>query len=911
VARNQGLWQGMLRLVLKDDVSKPAKRVVESTKKVVRETKAMGDVADKTAPKVKVLAGNFKNLAGAFTGLMVARYVARGIAGMVKPAMSLQLTLTRLQTITGATTQEMDRFRKVAFEVARTAPYGPQEVLDAMLELRRATGSTAATLRGISGAVGLAMASFGKMPLEQGAKMMADLTRAFGMSGAQATVAAEKIVAASRAMGIPIEDLSKIMGKLAMAGLLGQQSFDEMLKSILLTMGVTRSAERAGTRLISLMARFSRPKLREVFERLNIPIEDARYNMLSMSEILILLAQRASQNMTVVRDALQEAFGQKAVKPILALLGRLKNGIRTQRGEVIKLGKVYKYLDKVLKGSQGTIGDMQEKYLGTMEAKVEILKEAFDKLRIVLGEKLIPMLRPLVTIFTRLFEAMGKILSSPIIGWLGGLALQIAAIRTALWGVAAAIQGISRIRQVVSMNLAESLLAGRIGVGMGAVGAGAGVSAGTAAAAGAVAGGAAARGAAARAAASTATGGVNPASLQAIRSSMFAGVGVAGAGAILGGVIKGFARLVGPLGLAILGFEALNLVMDQFKETAKEKRAVLIAAEKLARLLTEGELMPEEAFERATKRIYSAWGDFVRWWHDEKLGYQLVEEQIAKIRAEHQEKEYQNALKILDMRERQWREEHKYHDRTYSALQLGTKRLETLMGKLGLMGTYKPAIVDRKAYEVLKAQIERARGVVHRQALREQLEKGRVSDRTYALLRELDTAAALAPEKIEPIMKKMVRGAAKPEEVKSIMPYLIQMRAVGLGAAYEHPELGVTKQAAEAFGKKVMVPLSKINEPAARMYAAARVRAREGYLFTQTTQEIKGYDPETGQIVKTERDRVYEEVTRSYEEMRKTLDALRKELGGVLTSGDIRAKVTLENARDPATAPVPMGPGAF
>ncbi|MBM4370113.1 MAG: phage tail tape measure protein [Deltaproteobacteria bacterium] len=467
------LWTASIRLVARDDAS--------------RQLMSFSGAAQQAGQAATHLNSSLRQLAGAFTAVMAARYVARGLTALVKPAMDVQMVMRRLQTLVRENTEGMEKFYKAAKEAARVTPYGPKETLESMLRLRQATGSSEAAIKNLHATLGLAMASFGKVTPEGAAIMMGDIIKGFGMTGDAAEIAADKVYAGARGMGIQIQDLSKIMGKLGMAATAGGQSFDAMLKSMLLARRTMPSSERAATEIIRLATELGSPKTRAGLGQLGIEVTDVTGRVRDMSLIMLEMANRYEESPVLVRNVIRESMGTAAAKPVLAMLGSLSKGIVDNEGKVRKGVQAYQFLNETLRESGGSIKQAQEEYLQTAGAQVEVLRENFYTLAVALGNKLLPMLDKLARTLSPIVSALTALVEHPIYGTMIKWALVIGTVSAAAWALKAALWGVGRIAANVTANIREwSLFAGAAGAGgAGASAAAGGTGAAVAAAAGA------------------------------------------------------------------------------------------------------------------------------------------------------------------------------------------------------------------------------------------------------------------------------------------------------------------------------------------------------------------------------------------------------------------------------------------
>lgn len=397
------LFRVVIELVAKDKAS----AVVGKTTKSIQQ-------AGKAATTATA---SFKNLAGAFTSLVVAGRVRAAMEALITPARKMETSMMRLGWLTNKATAELGFMRREAERVAKVTVYGPQESVDAMAQLVRATGSAETAMGALHTSAGLAMASFGKMKLEKSSQMVSSMAKSFSMSGDEIGAAGDKLMAVTKATGVGVEELRDVMGYLGTAAIRGGQNFEQMLMSFSLARRVLPSSRRAATQLMRVMGELSSTKAQNALEAIGIRTSDLAGNIRPMSEVMLDLSDAAARAPLQVRDALNEAFGQAAVKPMFAMLAQLRNGFKTMTGETLYGAQVFSYLNDQIKNSSGAVKEAGDRYMQTADAGIRRMAEAWEMVKTALGEAILPQLgklaKSLATALTALID-FGRALPGPV-----------------------------------------------------------------------------------------------------------------------------------------------------------------------------------------------------------------------------------------------------------------------------------------------------------------------------------------------------------------------------------------------------------------------------------------------------------------------------------------------------------------
>lgn len=362
-------------------------------------------------------AASFKSLAGAFTALVVAKHAKNAILSLIEPARKMEQAMMRLAFTMGKggpLDKSVQLLRGNAESVAEFTVFGPQAAMDATVQLNRALRDTSSTMDATRIAAGLAQASFGKMTLEKSAGMVAQMAKAFGFAAEDIRIAGDKVFAVARHTGTGVENFAGIMGRLAMAGKLGEQSFDGMLQSFALINRMVPNAKSASNLMVSMMAKLSTTKAQAAFKSMNVSILDAQMRIRPLVSILLELAKQSKISSVGVRMGLTKAFGARQIKPMLAMLGGLQRGIKGVNGESLTTSKLLTKLNEVLKTADGSLQKGINKSMQTADAQMRRAGESWMKFKTILGEQLLPILKPLADGFANLISVIiegGKILA--------------------------------------------------------------------------------------------------------------------------------------------------------------------------------------------------------------------------------------------------------------------------------------------------------------------------------------------------------------------------------------------------------------------------------------------------------------------------------------------------------------------
>jgi TP901 family phage tail tape measure protein len=415
--------------------------------------------AQKTTKSVDNMAGSFKNLAGAFTAMMVASYVRRGLGVLVRASQDMEMSMARLGALTQKARSDLIDLEAAAIKAAEVTIYGPTQAAGALTKLTQATGSAKVAMKTLTPTLDLAMASFGKLDPERTSRMVADMAKSFGMGAAELKASTDKTYAVTRALGVEIQSFEKIMGRMGQAAIIGGQSFDEMLIAMTMAARAAPSTLRASNQLLRTMSDLT-TRGAYGMEQLGIKTRDAVTGKIEpVSKIMIALSQRWAQNQENVRDVLNATFGKGAVKPMLTAIAAMSKGIRDHEGTLRTGADAYNHLLKTARTSTGETRKAAERMMHTGEGMMMLMRQAGENLARTLGDALAPALKTIYVGVKAIADILRYLLSIPGAGYVMGLVIAAGLLRVGIMAAKAAFWGMKRILAITVHNVFQQTAA--------------------------------------------------------------------------------------------------------------------------------------------------------------------------------------------------------------------------------------------------------------------------------------------------------------------------------------------------------------------------------------------------------------------------------------------------------------------
>ena len=434
---------------------------VQNLTQVTTETKKLGKASQETS-------ADFKDLAGAFTSIVVAQHLRGGIAGLIKPAADMELAMKQLSITSGATSSDLEKMENAARKAAETVPYGPLEATTNLNVLRRALGNTDDAIDVLGTSMSVAMSTFDKISTEKAAGMLAAMGRSFGMTSEEIKVGASEIFALTKVMGTEMTDFSDVMGSLGVAAIRGGQSFEEMVQAFALARNIMPSSAQAATQLMRAMGELSAPKTRTALGQLGIEIKDLTTGgILPASKIFLQVTESMNQNLFATRDALKEAFGERSTKVILAILAQLQKSVRTTTGETLKGAEAYAYMSRTMHEGRSSLEDAQSIYSSSAQAALTRTAQAWENLKIALGKSLLGAVSAIANALGGLMNVLRYITTIPGVSQLISSLVRLTSIATGFFALNFVLFGVKKVLAAVLLQfLASRKLAKSAGVGI-------------------------------------------------------------------------------------------------------------------------------------------------------------------------------------------------------------------------------------------------------------------------------------------------------------------------------------------------------------------------------------------------------------------------------------------------------------
>jgi len=392
------------------------KKATSTANEVAAAIDNTGKAAGRAARPIQKNAQGLQALAGAYNALIVAKRGIGLIAAGIKPAMQMQSATAKLSIATGLQGAQLKRLTTAARASAEVTPFAPPEAIDAARKLQLATGDVGTAIELLTPTLSMATVYFEK-DFGKAAQIVSQIVAGFGMSGASAAKGIDHMVGAAVAAGVPMEDMEKGLKKLGIISAISGQSFEQLMPTYALSARVFKDSASASTGFMTGLLNLADVKKRERLETaLGIDITNkATGHAKSMSEVITILAKKYKEyggNLGGFETALEKALDKRALKPFVAAMKAVNDGIRDMDGNVRRGADAFTYLNKSMYDYEGKLKKNTEELMKTFEGRVELLREGWNNLLTVVFMPLLNILAPIAAGITSVVNGLREMAES-------------------------------------------------------------------------------------------------------------------------------------------------------------------------------------------------------------------------------------------------------------------------------------------------------------------------------------------------------------------------------------------------------------------------------------------------------------------------------------------------------------------
>ncbi|WP_088033540.1 phage tail tape measure protein [Evansella clarkii] len=376
------------------DAQKKALEQAEA-ERYAREMEEAGKAIEEMGKKMQET-GKKMTAFGKAWSMRVTAPIIGAAAAALKVGMDFEEGMSKVQAISGATGEDLERLRDQALELGSTTQFSATEAASGMEFLARAGFETNEILGAMPGLLDLA-ASAG-MDLGRAADITSNILSGFGYEAEEAGRVADVLAKASSTANTDVEGLGGAMATVApVAAALGMD-FEDLAAAVGTMADAGIDGSQAGRMLRQGMLRLSNPtkEAADLIDELGINVFDADGNMKSMDQVVGELAGGLDGMEANARTAaLGILFGAESTAGWSALLERGADDLADYTEE--------------LRNSEGAASEMADVMNDNAKGAIREFRSALEGAGIAASEHMIPALTGIVEKGTELVRKFGEL----------------------------------------------------------------------------------------------------------------------------------------------------------------------------------------------------------------------------------------------------------------------------------------------------------------------------------------------------------------------------------------------------------------------------------------------------------------------------------------------------------------------
>jgi len=301
------------------------------------------------------------------------------IGNAIKTASEFEQAMANVQSVTGATREEMDRLREAAAKAGRETVFKASEAADALYYLALAGFTVDQQIGALSGTLALAAAT--QSDLAFTSETIASTISAFGLEAEEADRVANVFAATIGSSQASMDKLATSMRYAGPAAAGFGRSLEETAATLALFYNMGLTGEMAGTRFRTALSALAHPTgdTKKALAELGIEASQVNPAMHSLADIIDLLKDKGVDTAMAMR-----IFGQETGPAMASLIALGGNALRDMERQITGTNKAL---------------EMQEIQLDTLVGAQKELESVWEAVNITLGTQSIPGLRRLVEWF--------------------------------------------------------------------------------------------------------------------------------------------------------------------------------------------------------------------------------------------------------------------------------------------------------------------------------------------------------------------------------------------------------------------------------------------------------------------------------------------------------------------------------
>lgn len=368
----------LYRLLGTEKASKKATRLGSSLGQVTNQSVALTKQAGK-------MRGEFVQVAGAFTALLVARQVRNALFGVATIADQVTLGMSRIRAVAGELGDAGDVLEKKMLSVGATVGKSFTEIAETTRNLLAQSLSPTQVLRLLEPLEKFQVA--GEVTSDQATNLVVALTN-MGIGSADVAAALDTMKSVGDATALTMTDFTKIMTKVGPTASAIGLNFNQVVQSAaLLRRGFEGGATEATAFNRGLIKLIDPTRLGKLKAAFGVDVVDqATGGFRDLNEIIFDLS-KAMDGTVATTGKLTKIFGEKTAPLLLAGVTAFKEGFNLAGQEMLKGEELLNAFRQQTLNTSGAVNESFNFAMQNMAAQVERISAGFQNLVAVIGEQ--------------------------------------------------------------------------------------------------------------------------------------------------------------------------------------------------------------------------------------------------------------------------------------------------------------------------------------------------------------------------------------------------------------------------------------------------------------------------------------------------------------------------------------------
>ncbi|WP_434642771.1 phage tail tape measure protein [Thermoanaerobacterium thermosaccharolyticum] len=377
----------------------------------------IGASIDDFEKNMRIVEQNIKNIENRFSGMKavgdklssvgksltvgVTLPLAAAAGASLKAAGDFESMQNTFQAVSGATSAQMQKMSQLAKQLGNDITLPGTSATDAaaaMTELVKAGLSIDDTFKAVKATLQLSAAA--QIDNAEAATIVGQALNSFGLSGDKAIMVADLLANSANASAGEITDMAYALQAGGSVAAMAGQSINDFTTAIALMANAGIVGSDAGTSLKSMLMSLMSPtdKAAKLMQELGIQIYDANGKMLPLPQLVEQFSSKLGGMTQEQRNAaLATIFGSDAIRAANIVLMAGTDNWNKMSEAVNKAG-----------GAQDVAASKMQGFNGALES----FRSAVETLAITIGEKLLPILTPIIQKITEWVDRFSEL--SPI-----------------------------------------------------------------------------------------------------------------------------------------------------------------------------------------------------------------------------------------------------------------------------------------------------------------------------------------------------------------------------------------------------------------------------------------------------------------------------------------------------------------